>query len=235
MPERVPWTKMRLFCFPFAGGGASAYRPWIGDAKLGVVPVQLPGRENRMSEKPLCSMKDVVDQAARAITPYTLQPYAFFGHSLGARIAFEVVRELRRKGRSMPVRLFVSGSRTPEIREPRPLHQLDDIAFFDALARYGGTPQALLENRELMTLLLPMLRADFTVDETYDFCEEEPLSVPITAFYGAEDTEATREETEGWARHTLMGFEMKEMPGGHFYVSNESEALIAYIRSRLGL
>lgn len=235
MPEKMPFAPVRLFCFPFAGGGASAYRSWLKEPLFGVVPVQLPGRENRMREKPLRSMEDVVTQVTDAVMPWTKQPYAFFGHSLGARIAFEVARQLRRRGGLPPVHLFVSGSRSPEIPEPFPLHELNDDDFITALARYGGTPGSLLENRELMKLFLPMLRADFLVDETYEFKEENPLSIPVTAFYGTDDREANRQEMQGWQRHTDREFQMIEVPGGHFFIQQETAFLLGRIRQALGV
>ena len=235
MPERVPYGPVRLFCFPHAGGGASAYRAWTKESALGAVPVQLPGRENRMRETPLLSMRAIVEQAAEAIRPYAGQRYALFGHSLGARVVFELARYMRRKGQPLPAHLFVSGSRAPEIPEPSPLHELEEDAFLAALSRYGGTPQSLLDNKELMKLFLPLLRADFTVDETYEYQEEEPLPVPITAFYGSDDPEATRGETEGWERHTSGGFSLHEIPGGHFYLTHSSPLLLSYIRRVLGV
>ncbi len=235
MPEKVPYAPVRLFCFPHAGGGASAYRAWTKDPAMGVVPVQLPGRENRMREAPLLSMKEVVEQAAEAVLPYAGQPYAFFGHSLGARVAFELARHMRREGRPLPCHLFVSGSRAPEIPEPSPLHELEEDEFFAALSRYGGTPQSLLDNKELMKLFLPLLRADFTVDETYVYQEEEPLPVPFTAFRGSDDPEATMEEMEGWGRHTARGFSLCEIPGDHFYLTHAAPLLLSGIRRALGI
>ena len=235
MPEKVPYAPVRLFCFPHAGGGASAYRAWTKESALGAIPVQLPGRENRMRETLLLSMSAIVEQAAEAIRPYAGQRYALFGHSLGARVAFELGRYMRRKGQPLPAHLFVSGSRAPEIPEPFPLHELEEDAFLAALSRYGGTPQSLLDNKELMKLFLPLLRADFTVDETYEYQEEEPLPVPITAFYGSDDPEATRGEAAGWERHTSGDFSLHEIPGGHFYLTHSSPLLLSYIRRVLGV
>lgn len=235
MPEKVPHAPVRLFCFPYAGGGASAYRAWTRERSLAVVPVQLPGRENRMREAPLLAMREIVEQAAAAIRPYVAQPYALFGHSLGARMAFELARFMRGQGLPLPTHLFVSGSRAPEIPEPFPLHKLEEDEFLAALSRYGGTPRTLLDNRDLMRIFLPMLRADFTVDETYEYREEEPLPVPITAFYGAEDTEASRDETVGWQRHTVGGFSLCEISGGHFYVTQSGPLVLSHIRRALAV
>ena len=142
---------------------------------------------------------------------------------------------MRREGRPLPCHLFVSGSRAPEIPEPSPLHELEEDEFFAALSRYGGTPQSLLDNKELMKLFFPLLRADFTVDETYVYQEEEPLPVPFTAFRGSDDPEATRKEMEGWGRHTARGFSLCEIPGDHFYLTHAAPLLLSGIRRALGI
>lgn len=234
-PEQVPSGSMRLFCFPYAGGGASVYRGWTKNAALGVVPVQLPGRENRMREAPLCSLRETARHVARAVMPYADRRYAFFGHSLGARIAFEVVRFLRKEGWPLPEHLFVSGCRAPEMLEPAPLHNLGEEVFLKALSRYGGTQQSLLNDRELMRFFMPLLRADFAMDETYLYVREEPLPVAITAFYGSEDREATRGEVAAWAAHTEREFSLCEVGGGHFYLIESASLLQARIRNTLGI
>lgn len=232
-PEEVPANGKRLFCFSYAGGGASAYRLWLKDSAISVIPVQLPGRENRMREEPLQSMDDIVEQVAKMLYPYIHMPYALFGHSLGARIAFEIVRHMRKKKWPLPSHLFVSGSRAPEIPEPSPLHNLDEDSFFRELARYEGTPKMLLENKELRKIFLPMLKADFTVDETYIYQEEEALPIPISAFYGSEDREASYEEVLGWKRQTNATFLVHEIPGKHFFVTQEAPRLLNHIKEDL--
>lgn len=235
MPEVQCSSKMRLFCFPFAGGGASAYRNWLRDSSkdLEIIAVQPPGRENRMGDNPLRSMDEIVIGAVHEIMKYGDRPYSFFGHSLGARVAFECVRKLRDLKHRLPDHLFVSGSRSPEIPEPNPLHHLDDNRFVEELKRFSGTPQAIIDNRELMDLFLPILRADFTVDETYQFMEAAPLPLPVTAFCGTEDEEATLQEVEGWRRHTTSRFRLNCIEGGHFFVLESWEEVLSHIREAL--
>jgi surfactin synthase thioesterase subunit len=233
MPSVVPQSEKRLFCLPYAGGGASAYRTWLKEQDMAVVAVQLPGRENRLHETPFSSLEKIAENVAEALFPHLSRQYALFGHSLGARIAFETVRHLRRRGANLPVRLFVSGSRAPELPEPFPLHELEDDAFLSALSRYGAKSSALLENAEIRRLFMPMLRADFTADETYVYVEEEPLPIPITAFYGAQDDEATPEEVKGWARHTSRSFSLYRIPGSHLYLGQSDRHLLRHIRSDL--
>ena len=235
MPEIKKSAKRRLFCFPFAGGGASAYRNWLSESldDLEIIAMQPPGRENRMGDRLLESMDDIVTGVVREIIKYGDCPFSFFGHSLGARVAFECVRRLRQLNIQLPEHLFVSGSRSPEIPEPKPLHHLDDTRFVEELKRFSGTPQVILENRELMELFLPILRADFTLDETYSFVEAPPLPVPVTAFCGTDDEEATFEEMEGWRRHTVSSFNLHFVEGEHFFVLEAWRDVLGSIRETL--
>ena len=241
VPERIEKASvqeapLRLFCFPHAGGGASLYREWIRKAPGQVYAVQLPGRENRIQEPLLYSLEEIAVQAAESLMPYTETPYAFFGHSLGARTAFETLREIRRRGGQMPVHFFVSGSPPPEYREPRPLHSLDDESFVQELKRFrGGTPEELLQNRELMAFFLPLLRADFTVDETYECKPEPPLALPITAFCGESDTEATPGQMRAWQAHTSAAFALHTLPGGHFFLTETNNRLLDRLMGSLNV
>jgi medium-chain acyl-[acyl-carrier-protein] hydrolase len=219
---------IRLFCLPYAGGGASVFRSWPGlfDADTGIYPVQLPGRENRIEERPFSNMQALVDGLSEALLPYLQQPFALFGHSIGARIAFELTRNLRKKWNLRPRHLIVSGSRAPHIPEPKPLHHLSDDEFVEELRRFSGTPEEVLRNRELMEMFIPVLRADFSVDETYLHAQDEPLDCPITAFGGTEDNEANRQELEAWACHTRAGFDFEMLEGDHFFLHSQRDALV---------
>ncbi len=217
--------KIRLFCFPYAGGGASIYRLWSRTlpVDVGVYPIQLPGRENRIAETPVSSMKELVYSLSREIIPYLDLPFVFFGHSMGARIAFELAHELRRKWNMRPRLLMVSGSRAPHIPEPKPLHHLPDDAFIRELRRFSGTPEAVLQSSELMKVFLPILRADFTVGETYVYSEGVPLECPFSAFGGTEDPEANQKEIKAWACHTRGDFTLEMIKGDHFFLHTQRD------------
>lgn len=234
-PPHMPDEPIQLLCFPFAGGGASAFRKWFNarPGMLGISAIQLPGRENRIVEPPRTHMRDIVPELTAEIAAHVHGPYAFFGHSLGARIAFEVIRALLAEGHPLPAHLFVSGSRPPEIAEPRPLHQLQDDAFVRELRRFGGTPKAILESEELMALFLPLLRADFAVDETHTHQEGEPLPVPITAFCGTDDHEASESEMRGWGRHSQFPLSLFSITGDHFFLHSASETLLRHVEETL--
>jgi surfactin synthase thioesterase subunit len=221
-------TRLRLFCFPYAGGGASVFRQWSENMPEGVevCPVQLPGRENRITEPLFTRLSPLVDAMVKALDPYFDVPFAFFGHSIGTKIAFELARELRRKYCVQPVHLFVSGSRPPQIPEPRPLHLLPEHEFAKELCRFSGTPEAVLQSRELMEMYLPILRADFSIDETYIYYEDNLFDCPISAFGGSEDKETNRKELDAWRQHTTGTFTLQIFQGDHFFIKTSQSLLL---------
>ncbi len=224
---------MRLFCLPYAGGGASIFRSWQRrmSSSVDVCAIQPPGRENRIAEPPVPCARTLVAMICDAIFPLMNIPYIFFGHSMGSLLAFEVCRELRRRRLPQPERLFVSASRPPHIPEPRPLHHLPDDLFIEELRRFSGTPEAVLRNEELMRIFIPILRTDFSLEETYVFQDEAPLAVPFTAYYGTEDPEAPRELVSQWSCHTSRDFSLEEIAGGHFFIQSEEERLTRHVRA----
>ena len=230
---QVRQTCFRLFCFPYAGGGASLYRTW--QERLGpdieVCAIQLPGREDRFGEPRFDSLISLIDVLADVLSPYLDSPFGFFGHSLGSLISFELTRRLRRQKAPCPVQLFVSGRRAPQIPDPDPpIHQLPDAEFIEELRRFNGTPQAVLENPELMEIFMPLLRSDIGLDETYVYDHEAPLDCPISAFGGLEDEEVSREELAAWRDQTQSKFRMQMFPGDHFFLNGkESDGLLEVI------
>jgi medium-chain acyl-[acyl-carrier-protein] hydrolase len=218
-----PRARLRMFCFPHAGGGASTYRGWSASLPhdLEVCPVQPPGREGRLREAAFTELKPMVPVLADALQPYMDLPFVFFGHSLGSLAAFELARELRRRGRAQPLHLFVSGRCAPHL-PPRdePIHALPEPEFIEKLRELNGTPEEVLGHEELMKLLIPILRADFSVHETYQYVEEEPLDMGISAFGGLGDVDVRREDVEGWRQHTRGRFRLRMLPGDHFFINN---------------
>ncbi|HVF60151.1 MAG TPA: thioesterase domain-containing protein [Thermoanaerobaculia bacterium] len=225
--EIDPRARLRLFCFPYAGGGASAYRAWGAALPTGieVCPVQLPGREGRLREPPFTRMGPLVEALAGAL-PLADLPFAFFGHSLGALVAYELARALRRRGGPEPLALLLAGRRGPR-RPPReePIHELPDAEFMARLRELNGTPEEVLEHGELMALLLPLLRADFALHETWELRPEEPLAIGVSAFGGLADPEVTREDLEDWRGETRGRFRLRMLPGDHFFLHSERALL----------
>jgi surfactin synthase thioesterase subunit len=231
-----PKALLRLFCLPYAGGGSSAYRDWQSGfpSEIEVCPVQLPGRENRFSEPPATSMPSLVRALAAGLRPFLDRPFALFGHSLGALVAFELCQELRSMGQPVANHLFASARRAPHLPDRRPpIHHLPDEAFVAELRRLNGTPEEVLGDSDLMELILPTLRADFTIAETYRWKQRPPLDCPITVFAGRDDPETTPAEVEGWRTHTRGALRVELLPGDHFFVYHSRSQLQAAILREL--
>ncbi|MFF3914202.1 thioesterase II family protein [Streptomyces sp. NPDC001852] len=213
-------ARRRLFVFPHAGAGASSYRlaAYLPDT-VEVCTVQLPGRENRFTDPALTSMDEAVAALAPLIAEHTDQPYAFFGHSMGSLIAFETARQLRRLGTRLPDRLFLSGMRAPGLPDRDPRHTLPDDELL-ATAEFDDL------DAELRELLLPMLRADLTLCETYTHRTEAPLPCPLTVLAGSDDDSVDEAELDGWREHTSADFELHLFPGApHLYVRGAERQL----------
>lgn len=230
-----PAARLRLFCFPYSGGGATSFRGWA-DAmpSLEVCAVQAPGRETRMREPAFVRIEPLVAEIVKAMRPMLDKPFALFGHSLGSFVAFETARALRREGLPAPKHLIVSGCPAPQVHDVKsPIHDLEDARLVDALRRYQGTPDEVLQNDELMNLLLPILRADFTIYETYAAKDEPPLDVPLTALGGLEDDHASRAELDAWRAQTTKSFVLRMFPGGHFFVHTARTPLLGTVLTDL--
>ena len=227
--EANPRARLRMFCFPYAGGGASAYRGWGASLpqEIEVCPVQLPGREGRLREPPFTRSEEMITAIADALTPWLDLPFVFFGHSMGGMIGFELTRELRRRGRTLPLHLFVSGRRAPQLpARDEPIHDLPEPEFIERLRELDGTPEEVLQHAELMKLLIPLLRADFAVNETYEYAEEPPIDIGISAFGGLGDVDVSRDDVEAWSVQTRGRFRMRMMPGGHFFLHNQKDLIL---------
>lgn len=236
-PRPVARARYRLFCFPYAGVGPSAYRPWLdalpGDLEARLV--QLPGREGRWREAPLTRIDEIAPAVAAALRPELDLPFAFYGHSLGALVAFEVARRLRALGAPAPAHLFVAAHRGPHLPNPHPemRHLADDAFVTELRRRYDGIPQAVLDNPELLELMLPSLRADFHAYETYTYADAAPLACPISAFGGEQDGYVRPAEIAGWRDQTTARFRMRILPANHFFVQSERDRVIGAIAEDL--
>jgi medium-chain acyl-[acyl-carrier-protein] hydrolase len=199
--------------------------------------MQLPGRENRLRESPFTRMSDAVERVAEALEPHLDLPFALFGHSMGAILCFELARLLRRRYGVGPTHLFVSARRAPQFPDPRtPLRHLPDALFVAEInRRYNGLPREVLANAELMELLLPMLRADVQMIETYAYEPALPLDCPITALGGLGDSDLLVEDLEGWRAHTNSRFETRLFPGDHFFIQSVPKEVLGTISRCLNL
>ncbi len=228
-PSTKPQARLRLFCFPYAGGGASVFRSWSRDLppEIDVRPVQLPGRERRLMEDPYDDLTPLVTAVEGALLPFLTEPFAFFGHCLGALIAFELSRQIRTLHGLQPTALFVSGHRAPHLPDRfTPAHRLPDPEFAAELRRRNGTREEVLQNPDLMRLVLPLLRADFTICETYLFTPGGTLGCPITAFGGVGDPAVLPEELDGWSEQTSGPCTVQVLPGDHFFLQTARSLLL---------
>lgn len=231
-PVRAPRAaqRLRLFAFPYAGRGASLFFPWRAALpdRIELAAVQLPGREGRINEPAITRLDALVAAMLPEIIPLLDRPYAFFGHSMGALLCYELTRALRRQGAPAPIALALSGRRAPTVPNPDPpLHVLTDAAFVETMrSRYDGIPQIVLEQPDLMRLLLPTLRRDIEAIETHVFRPEPPLNLPFLLYGGADDRQAPSDSLAAWRALTTGEAPMRQFPGGHFYLQTQQAALL---------
>jgi surfactin synthase thioesterase subunit len=224
IPKRRTSPRLRLFCIPYAGGSSTVFRSWP-DAfapEIEAAFIQLPGRGSRFRETPLTRVHSAVEMLNSAIEPYLDCPYVIFGHSLGALIGFELARELRRRQQPNPQHIIVCARAAPHLpNELTTVHHLsDDLLVREVQRRYGGIPQAILADSEMLQLFLPVLRADLEMLETYQYRPEPPLSYDMTAYGGIQDRAVTNGQLAAWANHTTGRFTQQMFPGNHFFVQN---------------
>jgi medium-chain acyl-[acyl-carrier-protein] hydrolase len=229
---------LRLFCFPYAGGNSHFYRAWQRhfSTEVGLSLAHLPGRGTRISEPASREHKLLINALADAIKPHLPPVFAFWWHSMGAMISFELARELRRRGQPGPLALFVSGRSAPQLpdRDPRTF-DLPKQEFIAELRRLKGTPAEVLESAELTDLLLPTIRADFELIQRYEYESEPPLSCAIRAYGGLQDTEVPVAKLKAWQQQTTGTFKMRMFPGDHFYVHTSTDLVDALRRDLLDL
>lgn len=227
---------MRLFCFPYAGGAAHVFRDWAKflPVTVEVCAVQFPGKGTRLKDKPYTDAKALTEAAVSALLAEFDRSFVFFGHSMGALICFEMARYLRQIQSTQPLHLFVSGCGAPQTQGRRELtYNLPEPEFRKKLDQLSGTPQEVLEHPDLMELLLPSLRADFAVVETYKYLHQPPLECSIEAFGGWQDATVKRETVEAWREQTTASFSYHMLPGNHFFLHTAQEILLEMIAKRM--
>jgi len=222
-------VRLRMFCFPYAGGAAVVYRNWrkFLPATVQVIPVELPGRGARLKETPFLSLPALIEDLSEVILPLLDAPFVFFGHSMGAVIAFELARCLRRKYDREPQAVFVSGRRAPQVPDNNPVsYNLPEKEFIEELSGLEGTPKEVLEDAELMEMMIPLLRADFQLIQTYNYVADVPLQCPITAYGGLQDYHVPRDVLLPWKELTSSRFALHMLPGDHFFLRSHQTLLL---------
>jgi medium-chain acyl-[acyl-carrier-protein] hydrolase len=229
-----PQSVLRVFCFPYAGSGIIAYRNWAAGLPLDIeiCPIQLPGRGHRIRQPLFTECSALVTTLENDVKAYADKPFVFFGHSMGALLAFEVARRLG--SREGPLHLFVSGRSAPQIprRHKRKLSDLPDGELLQELRRLDGTPSQILARPEMVKEMLPVLRADFSVVESYSYQATPPLTCPISAYAGSEDA-IIKQDVEAWSRQTTSTFSFTAFPGGHFFIQTSQRLLLEVLRREL--
>lgn len=227
-PRPNPQAKLRMFCLPYAGGGASVYVPWANllPPSIELCAVQLPGRERRIREPAFTSTAGLIAALVPELRPLLDRPFVLFGHSMGALLSFELARALRRQG-IQPHALLVSGHRGPQLPPSHPpLHALPQPELIEELRQMNGTPTEVLDHPELLELLVPVIRADFQLCETYGYIPEPPFDFPISAFGGLQDPLCSREELAGWSEQTTAAGTYRMLPGDHFFLHTNRQMLL---------
>lgn len=235
-PAPNPTARLRLFCLPFAGGGASIYRSWARalPSTIEVCPVQLPGRENRIRESPYTDILSLAETLAGQIQLYSQKPFVLYGHSMGALLAFELARILQRQNAPMPLTLFLAAHRAAHLSPRRaPIHALPRDELIRALHRMGGLQEEVAQDQELLDLLLPILRADLTLCDLYGFAPDTQLDCPFQLYAGRDDMEVPPEDMESWSEHSTQSSSLRIFPGGHFFLRSAGDALMQAIGSAL--
>ncbi|WP_431783037.1 thioesterase II family protein [Streptomyces chumphonensis] len=232
--ERGSAPLLRLVCVPYAGGGAAAFHGWSRELLPAVEPwtLRLPGRDARRREPLPTDLVAVARDAARALAALLTPPFALFGHSLGAFLAFETARALRDTWGMEPALLAVSARNAPQEPTYRgTIHQLPDEEYLEVLdRRYGAIPPIIREDAGMRALYLPILRADTALLETYRYVEGPPLSCPIAAYGGTEDPESSHASLARWGRQTTAGCTTSLLPGGHFFLQTQRARLLESLR-----
>lgn len=233
-PSPRPQARIRLFCFPNAGAGASAFREWssILPDDIEVAAIQLPGRENRFDEPMSSELDSLLKAICGVVVGMADRPYFFFGHSMGALIAFELTKLIQKQGSPGPFHLVVSGRRAPHLprREP-PMHALEDDVFLERIGEFNGTPKELFDNTELMKLFLPILRNDFALSENYRCNDSTTVICPLTALGGDLDTGVSEEDLAAWVTMAGGPFRYELLSGDHFFIHSSRRGLLERLGS----
>ena len=229
-----PGTRRQLICFHFAGGNAEYFMPWRDhtDDHTAVYAVQLAGRGHRLSEKLKTCLHQCADEVAQSLSFLPHRPTSFFGHSMGAALAFETAIRWEQQGRKL-AHFFASGRIPPHKNRGTNYHKQSDDALVDKIMGLGGTSEVVFDNPALRKLMLPIIRADFEAIESYQRDSLPTLSCPLSALLGEGDTEVTESEILDWSLATVGEFDFQRFSGGHFYLNNLCPTLFDYLKNKM--
>ncbi|SFD15750.1 thioesterase II family protein [Pseudoalteromonas denitrificans] len=237
IPKHNPQADIRLICFPYAGGSSSIYTSWVNSLPENVelIIMQAPGRSNRMFETPIDKMDILADNLLAEIPTLLNKPYVLFGHSLGSRVCFELILRLNKLGLQLPLHFIASGSSGPQKERHNISYNLPESEFISKLRTMNGTPEELLKNKELMSLLLPMLRADFEIAETFQYTGNALFNISLSIFGGEDDTDVTNDDLYLWQQFFKPKAKTTKFPGGHFFINSHKELVLEKVNKVLSM
>lgn len=228
-------NKIKLICLPFAGGSKFSYYRYRKFAPqwLDIIPIDLPGRGSRITEKLLTDMHAIVDDVLEQVRPHISSTYAIYGHSMGGLTALLLIRRLRAEGLELPVHLFVTGHGGPSFRKPKVVrHSLPKKELVDELNLLDGMPEDIMQNESMIDYFLPVIRADFKAFETYDYETDGQLDMPITCVIGKEEN-ITLEGARAWEQETTAPVDVRQFPGRHFFIYQHDGEVVRLISRKL--
>lgn len=235
IPKPRVFPALRLFCFPYAGGSSSIYFGWIDHFPddVEIVLIQPPGRGSRLVDSPHTCMAGLINELLENHSIFKEVPFVFFGHSLGSRVAYELAIQLESRGLPGPKHLIASGSRAPHLpAHQKLLYKLADEQLITELRNFNGTPNEILQNAELLQLLLPTIRADFKISETYQ-AQAKALACPISVFHGINDIDIDPTQVEAWEQLTLIGSTIWQFEGDHFFINQHRMKILERVKAIL--
>tara|TARA_R110002033_G_scaffold156232_1_gene192528 strand:+ start:1827 stop:2630 length:804 start_codon:yes stop_codon:yes gene_type:complete len=236
VPKKISSPRLRLICFPYAGGGIRTYQPWANQLPDGVelVAVQPPGRGSFIGTKAYNSMAELVAALQDELQPLLDRPYVLFGHSLGSRVAFELLHQIQIKQQRLPELFLASGSCSPDtVRVKAPTYHLSDDKFIAELQRMNGTPSEVLENKEFMSFLLPLLRADFQIAETYRYTGITNFPLEVHVLGGEDDVDVPVENLPLWGNFFNNNVKVHTFVGDHFFIESQQDAVVRLVKQLL--
>jgi surfactin synthase thioesterase subunit len=230
--------KINLLCLPYAGGSSVVYKKWgrYFDESINIIPVELAGRGKRLSENFYKDMESAIDDIYKISAPFIEEgEYALYGHSMGSTIAFELCQRIISENKRQPVHLFVSGRYPPDVsKKSKCLSKLPDKEFMDEILRLGGTSKEVFDNKELCSLFVPIIKADYRIIEEYKYINRnQKFNCGITVFNGRSDEDVTYEDALEWGKHTSVGCGVYEFDGDHFFINNKAKEITDIIKKTL--
>lgn len=230
--DKKPYARIRLFCFHHSGGAASMYYPWVKclSPNIELIAIQLPGRESRFTEPLTNNLTEIIEILTDGFNSYQHKPFFIFGHSLGGLLAYEFTKSLNRHYSLLPKQLIVSATKAPHLPfRMNYLSKLDGEALKEELKVYSGIDEDILNNDELLQILLPIIKSDFSISETYYYKSSSSLSFDILVLSGKDDKTVSENEVQAWSEHTSGKFKHLAFPGGHFFIKEHQEEILRLI------